>query len=131
MHYVGHFDEVIIWSRRRTQMGELLLFVTLLYMPKINLDIGHQNRHKMYTGFPFDIDQMVHMEDKQKHYKDFKAFVRRKNIAVDRIKAVFWLKMINPFQIPNSTDILNISTGEKASTLELITHKEMGMQIFC
>ena len=35
--------------------------------------------------------------------------------------------MINPFQTRNSTDLLNIGTGEKASALERITAKDKGM----
>ena len=35
--------------------------------------------------------------------------------------------MINPLQAGNLTDLLNTSTGEKASTLELISAKENGI----
>ena len=54
---------------------------------------------------------------------------KRENAAVDRIKTVIREKMINPYQTRNTTDLLNISTGEKASTLELITAKETGIHI--
>ena len=37
--------------------------------------------------------------------------------------------MINPFQTRNSTDLLNVITGEKAFALERITAKEKGMHI--
>lgn len=72
---------------------------------------------------------MVHMEDIHKHHEDSPGVSKRENEAVDRIKTVIREKMINPFQHRNSTDLLSISTGEKASTLELISAKEKGIQI--
>ena len=72
---------------------------------------------------------MVHMEHIQKHHEDSPGVSKKENEAVDRIKSVIREKMINQFRTRNATDLLNISTGEKTSSLELITAREKGIQI--
>ena len=72
---------------------------------------------------------MVNMEDIQKHLEDSPAVYKKENEAVDRITTVILVKMINPFQTHISIDLLNISTEEKASTLEQLTAKEEGVKI--
>ena len=67
---------------------------------------------------------MVNMEDIQKHHEDSPGVCKKENEAVDRITTVIWVKMINPFQTHISIGLLNISTEEKASTLELIMLKK-------
>ena len=60
---------------------------------------------------------MVHIDDIQKHHEDSPGNCKK---AVDRIKTVIWEKMINQFQTHDANDLLNLSTGETASTLDLI-----------
>ena len=65
--------------------------------------------------------RMVLMENIQKHRKDSLGVCKKENEAVDRIKTVIWKKMIIPYQTHIPTDLVNISTEKKASTLELFT----------
>ena len=58
--------------------------------------------------------RMVHMEDTHRHHEDSKGVASKKNEVNDRIKVVNKEKMINPFKTQSTTDLLNISTGEKA-----------------
>ena len=81
------------------------------------------------TAISEKITIMVHMEDSQRHHEDSPGVAKKEKKAVDRIKSVIQEKMINPFRTRNSTDLLNISTGEKVSSLELITARDKGVQI--
>ena len=71
---------------------------------------------------------MVHMKDMQQHHEESSDVCKNENEEVDIIKLIRW-KMINPLQTHNSSELLDISTGEKASTIGFITAEEKGMQI--
>ena len=62
-------------------------------------------------------------------YGGFTETCKKENEAVDRIKTVILEKMINQFQTQILTDLLNVSTEELASTLQLIIARENCMQI--
>ena len=88
---------------------------TLRVIPKLNA-ISEQTKG------------MVHMVDVHKHLEDSPGVSMKENEAVDRIKSVI-REMMNPFRTRVSTNLLNINTGEKASSLELFTAREKGIHI--
>ena len=81
------------------------------------------------TAISEQTKQMVHMEEIHRHYEDSPGVSKKENEAVDRIKTAIREKMINPFQTRNTTDLLSISTGQKASSFDLISAREKGEQI--
>jgi hypothetical protein len=70
---------------------------------------------------------MAHMNETKKHHEDSSTLAVKENDAVTRIKAVVKETMIDPFSCPNPTDLLNISTGEKAISQDLIHAKAKGL----
>ena len=74
------------------------------------------------------IKEMAHMSSNHGgHHGESRQQTECDVKLVERIKKVIEEKMINPFKTTNQTDLLNISTGAKADSTELIYVREKGI----
>ena len=77
------------------------------------------------TAISEETQMMVHIPDSKSENNENSA---NSNCNVVRhIKSVIDVQMCNPFTCMNSVDLLNISSGEKAPSVELIHAREKGV----
>ena len=65
---------------------------------------------------------------KSVHHGESKQQVSRDGILVDRARAVITNTMINPFTMSNTDDLINISTGEKSTSIEVLQARPNGLK---
>jgi hypothetical protein len=77
------------------------------------------------TAISEETQKMVNMSEDRSNSSNAQADIN----AVKQIKSIVKNQMINPFSCENRKDLLNISTGEKATSLDLVHAKEKGLSL--
>lgn len=81
------------------------------------------------TAISEETQKMVNMSETKDRGNSPMSATKDDINAVEQIKSVVKNQMINPFNCENKKDLVNISTGEKATSLELIHAKEKGLSL--
>jgi len=83
----------------------------------------------MLTAISEETKKMVHMSDAKDRNESPLCSAKNDIDAIRRLKNVIENDMMHPFMCKNSKELLNISTGEKATSLELIHAKTKGQAL--
>lgn len=80
------------------------------------------------TSISEQTKRMVHIvHNDEKHHEDSDSLMQSEMHAIKRVSRLIQEKMINPFET-NEQDLLNISTGQKAISVDLINARKLGME---
>ena len=91
-------------------------------------------REKYIKTIPFlisiseSVKSMAKVTLQAGHHGETQNQAQYDHYTVEKIKKVIMDQMINPFACSNQTDLLNISTGEKPATTDLIYAREKGLE---
>ena len=75
------------------------------------------------------VKAMVHFDHcGSGHHGDTKRAAENERDLVEKMRDNIITKIINPYSISNSEDLVNIATGQKASSSEVIHARDIGIK---
>ena len=81
------------------------------------------------TAVSENIKSMANLSQQEStHHGETHKQATEEHMHVEEIKKVICQQMINPFQCNNQVDLLNIATGEKAASKDLVHAQAKGME---